>query len=424
MFFINHFRKYHQPPLLHLDKKQKIIAGVIFVSLSLAMYFWLYAGRKVFIYLAFATARNNVEYKLDHWLYFDWFLAMISSILAFSFVLKYLFGSPRKVFETHYRKRVNIVVDQSFLIYNFFYIFIKGFLFYGFLMLIFTPNLLRFKQAYIFVFDLIVIVLFLQLWQSIFRYFRRKSYKYFSLSVTVILLYSLILSQLNLISPEHFDRMVRNSRLVYKNHLHVPAFPVSDNFYYSSPVFLKRLYVFRAKSKINGLDYQGVNVAMDRQEYLSDKELEQKFYDLKNDTLTSDFQFFGISSRPKAVVFKSYIDKQIKMPYVEKIFRLAGKYNFRDFAFVINNDNGVLKYRLPGAQDSLLMKHRIVVAKYGYYYLDGKEIKRDELKSALQEFYRDKSQDDLLIVNDPDAVFDDYIYLLSMRREALLSLNN
>ena len=409
--------KYYQLSPVHFNNKQKIIAGLIFISISTGLYLWIDAGRKFMIYLAFVFGNNTVEYKLSHWAYFDWFLAAISSILAFGFALKYLFGSPGKVFESHYRKRINIVVDQIFLPYNFMYWFIKVFFSYGLLMIFLTPDLLQFHTHYIYIFALAALVLFFQLWQHIFLYLRRSSYKYFLFSGFGIVIYSFLLSQISLFGQNRLDKMISQSKLVYKYHLRLPVSPVKEHRQDFSPVFRKKLYVFCVKNPIKGEIYDDINISMDGQEFLSYKQLEQKFYELKYDTVSFDPPFFGYTSRPETVVLEMYIDKRIKMPEVEEIFRTAYHYGFDKIAFIINNGRNELRYRLPSRQDSFQRQHRIIVAKYGYAYLDGKEIKPEDLKKVLLQYYRNPNNGELLILNEKDAFYEDFINLLSVQTQ-------
>ena len=415
---------YYPKLYLRSGKKNILIAGLIFISISAGLYLWIDAGRKFMIYLSFVFGNNTVEYKLSHWAYFDWFLALISSIFAFGFALKYLFGSPKKVFESHYRKRINIVVDQTFLPYNFMYWFIKVFFSYGLLMIFFTPDLLPFHTDYIYIFTLAALVLFLQLWQHIFLYFRRRSYKYFLFSGFGIVVYSFLLSQISLFGQNRLDKMIRQSKLVYKYHLQLPVSPVKERKQYFPRVFRKKLYVFRAKNPIKGEIYNDINISMNGQEFLSHKQLEQKFYELKYDTVSFDPPFFGYTSRPETVVLEMYIDKRIKMQEVVEIFRTAYQYGFDKMVFVINNGRNELKYRLPSRHDSLHRQHRIKVAKYGYTSLDGKEIKPEDLKKVLLQYYRNPKNGELLILNEKEAFYEDFIYLLSTRRNVLSNLTD
>ena len=110
-----------------------------------------------------------IESSERYWQNFNF--AIISLVLGNALFLLNIFRKPdRKIIQGY--KRQNIINDQRFLSFGFFYVFMKFTLLGAFTVLFLETGISKFKFLLVF----IAVVLFLESWKSIIRYFRKNSY--------------------------------------------------------------------------------------------------------------------------------------------------------------------------------------------------------------------------------------------------------
>ncbi len=193
-----------------IPKSQLIIGLVVGLLYAFAFYSILYMSREIFRVFTFQFKNELLILTAKEVYFYNLFFAFIAVILAQSVCFNYWFSRPRRMFEVRHYRKTMIVHDQSVLNWYFLSWFSKlavsfwimfGLAFYnGFDVFSFYPD-------YKFMFILIVIVLFLQTWNSIRLTFKRHSFKWMLLTAFVISVLAFGLSRINLIDYKAINKI-------------------------------------------------------------------------------------------------------------------------------------------------------------------------------------------------------------------------
>jgi len=177
-----------------------IVVGLI-TSFSIYTFFCLF--RFVFRTIDFGSANWAliIDPKDRYWQNF--LFALGSLVFGNSIFILSLFKKPIK-FSVRETRRSNIINNQYFLVFNYFYLFIKLVLFVTLLALSFV-EFSMFLNPFKNIVFLIVIVLFLESWKSVIRIYRVKSYKYIVLDAVVIVLLAFSFSFTSVFDYEKYD---------------------------------------------------------------------------------------------------------------------------------------------------------------------------------------------------------------------------
>ena len=223
-----------------------------------------------FLYLVRESLRGlSITERYDLWIlsteevsFYNLFFAVVSVIIGQSACFSYWFNRPKQVFQKTKNKRNRIVHDQHFLNWYFLSWFSKITLIFA---LIFGYTFeggfytFSFYPDYKYLFLLIVIVLFLQTWNTIRLNLGSISLKLMFVSAVVILLVSFGFSKINLIDYKAFNKIVLSHKIEKSYNFVLPESDsyvelknknLINRFYFVEDTITKRPIILKDKKEI------------------------------------------------------------------------------------------------------------------------------------------------------------------------------
>ena len=207
-----------------IAKYRYIVGAVIGLFLAFSLYSLQFMTREAFRWHSISDD--------DLWLlsdsevsFYNLIFAFIAVIIGQSFCFVYWFDRPSRVFNLYPGRLRSIVHDQRFFNWYFLAWFSKvattcGLLFGtaglgGFYMISLYPHF-----NYLFV--LIIVVMFLQVWNTLLLTFKKKAYKWMMVSILVVSTLSFGLSNIDIVDYKTLNEKIVNKRLDVKYHLRLP----------------------------------------------------------------------------------------------------------------------------------------------------------------------------------------------------------
>ena len=413
----------------------RLIAGILIgLFYSFAFYSFLYLMRETFRIL-------SVTEDYDLWIltdkevsFYNLFFAFISVIISQSVCFTFWFDRPRKIFGKRHYRITSIVNDQRVLNWYFLSWFSKlaivfglmfGFSYYGgFYVVSFYPD-------YNYIFILIIVVLFLQTWNTIRLTFKQKSLKWMLISVVIVSFVSFGLSRVNLIDYKAINQRYLEKNIYYKYCLELPETDNYERLYRHS--LIKNIYVVKSKKQIETEPLIIVNN--------NETDLH------KLNKIIMDWQSMRSEYSVSHMVYQLYIDKTIRMGFVNQLknelaqlgcTRIAyavvpknPEYDIRyykDFSFQTQIQNWHSDWVNPKEiYDGLNRFHNTIEinqSTLGKCIINGEPVENDKIKQTIKH----------LIINDSDyiikfhvndsVVFSDYFKVISCSREVINELRN
>ena len=206
-----------KPITLHIPKPRFTIGILIGLSYSFVSYAFLYLMREFFRVFSLTEDFDMWILTESEVYFYNFFFAFVAVIVGQSVCFSFWLDRPRKIFGNRHFRRTKIINDQRFLHWYFLSWFSKLAFLFGILFgHLFQGGFHDFSlyPDYNFMFVMIVVVLFLQTWNSIRPTFRRKSFKWMLASAAIVSIVAFGLSRINLI-----DYKAINQNQLEKNKL-------------------------------------------------------------------------------------------------------------------------------------------------------------------------------------------------------------
>lgn len=417
--------------------KHRYVIGII-IGLCLAFSFYSLQ------YMARETLRWNSISDGDLWFlsdsevnFYNLIFAFIAVIFGQSFCLVYWFDRPAKVFKLKTGRLRSIVHDQRFFNWYFFAWFSKvatmyGFLFGmasfgGFYMISLYPN---FKHLFI----LIVIVLFLQVWNTILLAYRRRAYRWMFISLIIVSVLSFGLSKINLVNYRALNEKIINQRLDVKYHLRLPTaatYKKASFRYMHLPVVSivnskedltglvePRLFLGKKEYKLAELTYEIKKLESELPQELQvwmpvylgvDKEVPMSFvHKVTKNLALADIQYLNFLVIPADAVHDSRY-------YITHERTHLSKFNQSYFLF----DYKVNLQRIETYSNKIVMH----VLK-GDYKVNSINVPKEEMANVLKSSIEKNSDYGIAINFNEDLTFDTYFEVISAINDAVFYLRN
>lgn len=304
--------------------KSSLIMG-LFAGLFFAFCFY------AFLYLTRESFRLvSLTEDYDLWVltdkevsFYNLIFAFISVIFAQSICFSFWFDKPQKLFTKRKFQNITIVNDQrslntyflawssklALLFVIFFGLTSKG----GFYIFSFYPE-------YNYIFVLIILVLFLQTWNSIRRINKRHSLKWMLISMIIVSTIAFGLSKVNLIDYKSTNNIALQKNISLKYNLEVPE----SNCYeikLENHYLTKDVYVVRNKQIENSIP----------QIFINNEEVTLKGLGLK----ILDFQSSVDETEINLCTYHLHIDKTIKMSFLNELKKEMANVNALRIAYAI-----------------------------------------------------------------------------------------
>ncbi|MEI6349370.1 MAG: hypothetical protein WCP69_15605 [Bacteroidota bacterium] len=374
--------------------KFRIIVGVIIgIFYSFAFYSFQFVLRE-----AFRTLSVNEDYDL--WIlstnevhFYNLFFAFISVIIGQSICFTYWFDRPNKRVHRLNYKRTSILNDQRVLNWYFLFWFLKMTFLYALFFGLSSglgSQVFSFYPDYIYLFILIIVVLYLQTWNTIRQLFKQRSTKWLLISIVVVSLTSFGLSRINIVDYEAINKICNQKNIHYNYNLELPESDFYEKLEKRS--LIENIYIVERKKQIG--KYEPV-ILIDKQEVkLSD--LYQKI---------KEKQFLREESDIPFMVYQLHIHRKIKMSFVRELKQELSDANVQNIAYSVTPTNSnnkhckncVSRFRLqpqnsilfPPPLDFTTVDNIIEITYSGKTYsinkkkIDFKDFK-DEIKKQIQ----------------------------------------
>jgi len=416
--------------------KLRLIMG-LFAGLFFAFCFY------AFMYLTRESFRLvSLTKDYDLWIltdkevsFYNLIFALISVIFAQSICFSFWFDKPQKLFSKRKLQRISIRNDQSGLNTYFIFWFSELAVIYGltfgstfqggFYVFSFYP-----KYNYIFIF--IILVLFLQTWNSIRKIKKRQGLKWLLISMIIILTIAFGLSKVNLIDYKNLNNIAIQKNISLKYNLEVPE----SNFYESkleNRSLIKDIYVVRNKQQKNSIP----------QIFVDNHEVNIKSLGLK----IIDFQSSINESDINSCTYYLHIDKTIKMDFVNELKAAMENVNALKIAYAIVPSNAQydkryykdysLRVRLPNYNSENNSLHDIYkeLTKFeniiiirntdsGEYLINGKPYLVENIKQVIKDNIKWNPNYVVKFYINDNVDFSVYFNVISKTKEAIDELRN
>lgn len=179
---------------------------------ALSFYFLLYCTREIFRVFSITEHYDLWVFSEAEVQFYNLFFAFIAALLGKSICFDIWLHGPKSIGKRNHRRTLTILVDQKVLVWFFLAWFSKLALGYAALVTSSygTPDfyLFSFYPDYNYVFILIVIVLFLQQWTGFLLKYKAKGYKWMLRSAVVLSIFSIGISQINILDYQGLNQMI------------------------------------------------------------------------------------------------------------------------------------------------------------------------------------------------------------------------
>lgn len=236
---------------------------VVSILLSFSLYQFFIIGRDNFRFYTLSDNFNYLEFTDKELFFYNLFYAFLSLIIVQSFFLKIIFDTNKNFGEKRIQfKRKKIVHDQNSLIWLFLYWFLKLAVFYGIMNMNslywgdYTFSIyehLNFFEEYPYLFLLIILVLFLQSWQSLgvtlCNYFKNMIGSFVFISIVAF-----AFSQINVVDFESYLKKQHAENPYIKENIELPLIDNYDHFYVNTikgQIFINQNFeIFYKENKV------------------------------------------------------------------------------------------------------------------------------------------------------------------------------
>jgi hypothetical protein len=417
---------------LNFDKKRFFIALALGLLFAFSFYSFFNVMREIFRLLS-VTEYYDIWWfsdKQNH--FYNLFFAFISCIFGQSIAIQYYFDKPSFFFRKSIIRTSSVLNDQRVLNLYFLSWFSKLAILFAFLFAMAIKGGFYFLDIfpnYNFVFILIPIVLFLQSWISLRLKLKNKSLKWMLYSFLTITIISFGLSRINYLDFKKTNNVFLEKNILDTYNLNLPeseCFEHLDEFN-----IYEKLFIVKSK---NPNDSNPVIIYDNIVINLSDiSEIGANF--------SSRSTYFQMRS-----VHRLYIDKTIKMEFVNKVKYELARCNILNISYSIKSPDSDYKKDLysrkiikeilhPFAHDIPVIKNNRKIPKSEYkieitqnnkgdIFVDNQKLTPKDLKQKIKEM-SDKSYEFVTVfyIND-NSEFEDYIKTYSAILASYNSIRN
>jgi hypothetical protein len=410
-----------------------IVSGLLF---AFWLYAFLYMSREVFRFFSRTEYYDLLILSNQEIFFFNLFFAFISVIFGQSICIIYWFDKPKSLFQRNNWRRNSIVNDNRVLNWYFLHWFSKVGIAYGVYFCVTIGGggeYFDFLPDYAYIFLLVIVVLYLQTWNTFRITFKKESKKWFLISILVVSTVSLIFSQINFIDHKALDEKFLQKNVYLKYNLEIPS---SDFYIFGVERFSLTENIF-------------IVFTCD-----SDNQIRPQII-FKHQELSLD-EIAGVAinwlqSRHPAEGFlidvRTHIDKAVPMSFIKNFKAELSKQGIRRISYVVfpadkEIEKGFHYYHaistllpLP-EQDISVIADSIIKANntsnviqlriddYGEYFLNGKTVYKNNLREYLEKELNKDFNSILIFTYTPNTNYSDFIYGSSQIRKATRNIED
>lgn len=433
---------FKQKENLTIPKAKFVIGIVIGLFYSFSFYSFLYLGREAFRYFSVTEYYDLLVLSKSEIFFYNLFFAFIATIMGQSICFTYWFDTPKRIFNLNQRKKVSIVNDQRNLNWFFISWFSKVAVVFGFIFcMTFEGGFYAFSiyPNYVLVAVLIIVVLYLNIWNTFRQTFKRKSSKWIFISLLSVVSVSLVFSNINLIDYKSINENFLRKNVYYTFQLDVPEVKLSatkhaHGFMFRSSL-LEEAFVVMDKSE----NQEGLPVIIADNEKVS---IENFIEVIKAWQETRPAVWLPLMN------YRFHVDKRIPMSFIEElnqelinhgiiiigyavvpIEREFDKRYYHDKTITLLLQSRIenLQAELQSIRDDSIFNTFIYIEidKEGNYKINNTFIEKHELFQHTNKELRKYSESFLFVLTlSEETRFGEYIYAFTEIFEAIYNLRN
>jgi hypothetical protein len=188
---------------LDISLKRFVLSVVIGLIAAISIYAFLCGLRLVFRTFEFSYSNGALIFdkKTRYWQNFN--LSIIALVIGNSLFISSLFRAPQKSILRNYKRRT-ILVDQYFLGFNFFYLFLKLFFLFGLFFMQYSD--FQFLSSNFLFFFLLGLVIFLESYKTIMGVFRMKAFFKMLINLCILIGLTFALATTSIFSYKEIDK--------------------------------------------------------------------------------------------------------------------------------------------------------------------------------------------------------------------------
>nr|WP_299340556.1 hypothetical protein [Allomuricauda sp.] len=368
--------------------------------------------------------------------FYNLIFAFIAVIFGQSSCLVYWFDRPEKVFNLRTGRLRSIVHEQRFFNWYFLAWFSKVATMYGLLFGMASFGgfyMIRMYPNFKYLFILIVIVLFLQVWNTLLLTYRRRAFVWMIISAIIVSALSFGLSRINLVNYKALNEQVISRRLDVQYHLRLPTaagYKQASFRYRHQPV----VSVVTPKERTDRVE----SILLLGKEECTLAELTREIKKLKS-LLPQELQI-GMP------VFLQ-VDKQVPMAFVHKVAKHLALADIHNLSFlvipadavhdsqyyitydrthlaILNQSHFLFDYEVNlKKKETYANQIEIQVSKQGYR-MNSSQVPKEELASVLRSLLEHNLDYAIAIKLSDELTFETYFTAISAIHEAVLYLRN
>lgn len=420
-----------EPDFIQISRFKIIIGILVGLFFAFAFYSFIYLIREVFRILS-VTETYDLWILTDKEVYFyNLIFAYISVIIGQSIAFLFWLDRPKSIFRKQNLRKTTILNDQRAINWYFLSWFSKLAIVFGLMFgLTFRGGFYVFSlyPDYNYIFILIVIVLFLQTWNTISLSSKRKGQKWMLISGVLLSIIAFGISRINIIDYKTINHNYLKKNIHYNYNLELPE---SDSYKRIEKRSLtENIYLVDSKQNENE------SIIIVDNEQISFEKLHEKIIEWQSVRYKYDVPF---------MVYRLHIHKSIKMDFVNQVKKELTKSNvsriayavvpanneydkrfYQDYSFSMLLPNWKADWMNPKTIKDLNKVQNIIEIKQTEfdYLINDTLVKTNRIKSTIKRLIQENSDYIIKFYVNDNAVFSDYFKVLLSLKEAVNELRN
>lgn len=320
--------------LLKLSKKSFFIGLGIAITYSFLLYSLFYLTKESIRYFSITDFNDLLVLSDEQTHFYNLIFALIATIFGQNECFNYWFNSPQFKLSRKRVRKNSIINDLNRFRWIFLFLFTKlSFVLGIYLSVTFQYDNLTYElySNYKYLLFFLVIVLFLQTWNSFLLVFKTKGFKWLVISMMATIVVSFGFSKINLIDTHYLDKKILSKNPFYKYELELPESSVYKIEY--SNFLHKKIFIAHTKENHSPV------IILDNEE-VSIEELSMKLNDWKKDQLL-DGELIPPYAQPQL-----FIHKNVRIDLVNQVKEELSKLGFYvvHYSVLPKNNNGYINF--------------------------------------------------------------------------------
>ena len=419
-----------EPDFFPIPRVEIVIGIIVGLLFAYTFYSFLYFSRELLRIFSVLDTYGLWILSDKEVYFYNLIFAYIAVIIGQSVTFSFWFERPKRIFKQQNYRRQAILNDQRAL--NWFFLSWFGRVATIFALILGINGgfyVFNLYPDYNWVFILLVIVLFLQTWNTINRAFKRKGQKWMLCSALLVSLVAFGFSRINLVDYKAINQIYLNKNIHYNYNLELPE----TNSYEYLFGTISDIYIVESDTE----QAQSKPLIIANNEIIPIDELYDKIMEWKSgkDKYSSD-----------RTIYRLHIHKSIKMEFVNQVKNELSKLGFSNIAYAVvpthheydqryykhcsfpmvlpnwneeNSDPKVISENLNQFPNRIEINHT-----ESDYLVNDTLVLKEQLKSKFKGLIQQNPDYIVILYKDDKATFADYFKVLSSLKEAANELRN